>query len=64
MGVEDEVGRLARVATDKSRNKGIAEVPIAVCWYCGKRGHKKSECWKKRADSEKTGSGSGSGQTE
>ena len=29
------------------------------CWYCGKKGHKDSECWKKRADSEKTGSGSG-----
>ena len=34
----------------------------AECWYCGKKGHKESECSKKRADSEKTGSGSG--QTE
>ena len=25
--------------------------------YCGKNGHKASECWKKRADSERTGSG-------
>ena len=25
----------------------------AECWYCGKKGHKESECWKKRADSER-----------
>ena len=39
---------------------------IAECWYCGKKGHKESECWKKGADSERTisGSGFGSGQTE
>ena len=30
---------------------------IAECWYCGKKGHRESECWKKRADSERTGSG-------
>ena len=29
----------------------------AECWYCGKKGHKENECWKKRADSDKTGSG-------
>ena len=47
MGVEDEVGRLATV---------MAEVE---CCNCGKKGHKESEGWKKRADSEITGSGSG-----
>ena len=31
----------------------------AECWYCGKKGHRESECWKNRADSERTGSGSG-----
>ena len=31
----------------------------AECWYCGKKVHKESECWKKRADSEKNGLGSG-----
>ena len=29
-----------------------------------KKGHKESECWKKRADSERTGSGNGSGHTD
>ena len=31
--------------------------PATECWYCGKKGHKESECWKKCANSEKTGSG-------
>ena len=26
------------------------------CWYCGKKGHRESECWKKQADSDKAGS--------
>ena len=26
------------------------------CWYCGKKGHKESECWKKRVDTDKSGS--------
>ena len=30
MGVEDEVGRLATVAADKSRKEGIEEVPTTV----------------------------------
>ena len=30
--------------------------PIAKCWYCGKKGYKESECWKKRVDSEKSAS--------
>ena len=31
----------------------------AECWYYGKNGHKESQCWKKRTNSGKTGSGSG-----
>ena len=31
----------------------------AECWYCGKKGHKESECWKKRADSNRAGSSRG-----
>ena len=27
------------------------------CWYYGKKGHRESECWKKRTDSDKSGSG-------
>ena len=26
------------------------------CWYCGKKGHRERECWKKRADTDKSGS--------
>ena len=37
--------------------------PAAECWYCGKKGHKDSGCSKKRADSEKIGSGSRFGRT-
>ena len=37
---------------------------IADCWYCGKKGHRESECWKKRADLKSTGSGNGSGHTD
>ena len=25
------------------------------CWYCGKKGHKESECWKKCTHSNKSG---------
>jgi hypothetical protein len=34
------------------------------CWYCGIRGHKESECRKKRAESGRTASGSGAGRTD
>jgi hypothetical protein len=34
------------------------------CWYCGKKGHRESECWKKHAESGKTASESGSGRTD
>ena len=27
------------------------------CWYCGQKGHRESECWKKKADSDRSGSG-------
>ena len=40
------------------------EKAIAECGYYGKKGHKESECWKKRVDSERTGSGNGSGHTD
>ena len=30
MGVEDEVGRLATVAADKSKKEGIEEVPTTI----------------------------------
>ena len=29
--------------------------PMVECWYCGKKGHRESECWKKKADSDKSG---------
>ena len=29
------------------------------CWYCGRKGHRESECWKRRADSDKAGSSRG-----
>ena len=35
--------------------------PATECWYCGKKGHRESEYWKKRAESERTGFGSRSG---
>ena len=41
-------------ATKTGKGKSVVE-----CWYCGKKGHKESECWKKCTDSEKTRSGSG-----
>jgi hypothetical protein len=34
------------------------------CWYCGKKGHWESECWKKHAESGKTASRSGVGLTD
>ena len=33
-------------------------------WYYGKKGHRESKCWKKRADSDKTVTGTGSGHTD
>ena len=45
---------------DKNRQgKSIAE-----CWYYGKQGHRESECWKKRANLERTGSSNGSEHTD
>ena len=30
--------------------------PATDCWYCGHKGHRESECWKKKVDSYKSGS--------
>ena len=32
---------------------------VLECWYCGKKDHRESECWKKRSDSHRPRSGSG-----
>ena len=37
---------------------GSRIVKITDCWYCGKKGHKESEYWKKKADSDKAESSS------
>ena len=34
------------------------------CWYYGKKGHKESECWKKRANLDNSGSKSGRSEQE
>jgi hypothetical protein len=36
----------------RSRQEKVA----SECWYCGKKGHRESECWKKKVDSDKAGS--------
>ena len=79
MGVEDEASRCAMEAAEEikeggnsgpSGNRGSRSdeyrqgKTIAECWYCGKKGHRESECWKKRTDSERTGSRNGSGHTD
>jgi hypothetical protein len=33
-----------------SGSKGSRGESALDCWYCGKRGHKESECWKKRVE--------------
>ena len=38
-------------ATKTGKGKSVVE-----CWYCGKKGHKESECWKKKANSDKVDS--------
>jgi hypothetical protein len=47
-----------------SGSRGSRGESALDCWYCGKKGHRESECWKKRAESGKTVSGSGSGWTD
>jgi hypothetical protein len=42
-----------------SRSRGSRGEPALDCWYCGKRGHRENECWKKRAESGRTASGFG-----
>jgi hypothetical protein len=42
-----------------SGSRGSRGEPAVECWYCGKKGHRESECWKKRAESGKNASGSG-----
>ena len=76
MVVGDDMDRHAIVAADKSRTRGIIDMPTTVlnppqakgghgsprnrqekaetkCWYCGVKGHRESEWWKKRSDSDK-----------
>ena len=47
-----------RVVRDPPRVGGVkaASETKTKCWYCGKKGHRESECWKKRTDSNKSGS--------
>jgi hypothetical protein len=47
-----------------SGSRGSRGESALDCWYCGKKGHNESECWKKRAESERTTSGFGSGWTD
>jgi hypothetical protein len=47
-----------------SGNRGSRGESTLDCWYCGKKGHWESECWKKRAESGRTASESGSGPTD
>ena len=48
-------------ATSSAGERALqAGVKHVVCWYCKKKGHKKSECRKRKADSKKNGSAHGS----
>ena len=47
-----------------SGSRGSRGETAPDCWYCGKKGHRESEYWKKRAESGKTASRSGSGRTD
>ena len=73
MDVEDEASRCTIQADNNSRSSGNRESrgdenrqgkSTAECWYCGKKGHRESECWKKCADLDRIGSGSGFGHTD
>jgi hypothetical protein len=46
-----------------SGSRGSRGKSALDCWYCDKKGHRESEYWKKRAESGRTASGSGSRRT-
>jgi hypothetical protein len=47
-----------------SEGRGSSGETAPDCWYCGKKGHRESEYRKKRAESGRTASRSGSGRTD
>ena len=62
--MEEGTEVMPTASSDPPETRGVEAMrTIAECWYCGKKGHRESECWKKRADSERTGSGNGFGHT-
>ena len=61
-GIEDVPAVVPEAYTSRESHSGAENRQTkaeAEFWYSGKEVHKESECWKKRVDSEKTGSGSG-----
>ena len=61
-GIEDVPAVVPEAYTSRESHSGAENRQTkaeAECWYCGKKGHKESKCWKKHAESEKTGSESG-----